>query len=193
MAQTVGNVSAGKPAVGGAIWRAVKGTTPPTNATTTLGSAFKALGYCSEDGLTNSNSPSTTDIKAWGGDTVLNIQEEKTDTFQFTLIEVLNVEVLKAVYGSANVTGALATGVTIEANAAEPEEGVWVVDMVMNSNTIKRMVVPHGKISEIGDITYTDSDAVGYEVTITALPDSDGNTHYEYIKQTVSGGSSSSS
>ena len=100
---------------------------------------------------------------------------------------------LKAVYGSTNVTGALATGLTVTANAKEPEEGVWAIDMVMNSNTVKRIVIPHGKISDLGDISYTDSDAVGYEITITALPDSSGNTHYEYIKQTVSGGSGASS
>ena len=180
MAQTVANVSAGKPAIGGAVYYAPLTATLPTSASTSL-SGFTGLGYCSEDGLVNSNSPESTVIKAWGGDQVLTIQEEKSDTFQFTLIEVLNVDVLKAVYGSANVTGALATGITVKANAQEPEVNEWVFDMVMNSNAIKRICIPNGKISEIGDISYTDSDAVGYEITITAMPDSYGNTHYEYI------------
>ena len=184
MSNTAGNVSAGKPALNGAVYRAASGTTAPTDATTALSADdFKCLGYCGEDGLVNSNSPSTTDIKAWGGDTVLSIQEEKTDTFRVTLIESLNIELLKAVYNASNVSGTLSTGVTITANAKEAEEGVWVVDMLLNSNTVKRIVIPKGKITELGDITYSDSDPIGYEVTITALPDASGNTHYEYIKQ----------
>lgn len=189
MATNAGYVSAGKPNISGAVARAAKGTTLPTDAVTALASAFKELGYCSEDGLVNSNSPSMTNIKAWGGDQVLVIQEEKTDTFQLTLIEVENEEVLKAVYGSTNITGTLSTGITVKANAKEPEEGVWVVDMVMNSSTVKRIVIPHGKVSEVGDITYNDTSAIGYQLTITAIPDASGNTHYEYIKQTGSASS----
>ena len=178
---TVTNVSAGKPKVGGAIYRAALGSTLPTDASTALDAAFKLLGYVSDDGLTNSNSISSEDIKAWGGDTVLSIQSDYTDTFQFTLLEVLNPEVLKAVYGSTNVSGALATGITIEANSTEREEAAWVVEMAMRDGAVKRIVIPDAKLTELGDIVYSDSEAVGYETTITAYPDSSGNTHYEYI------------
>lgn len=179
---TAANVSTGKPRVTGSIYRAPLGTTLPTNATAELNAAFKHLGYASEDGLVNSNSPETDSIKAWGGDTVLGLQTEKEDTWQFTLLEVLNKDVQEAVYTSDNVSGELDTGITIKANSKEMEEACWVFDMILRGGVLKRIVLPDAKISEIGDITYKDDEAIGYELTLLALPDSDGQTHYEYIK-----------
>lgn len=180
------NVSAGKPKIDGAIFRAPFGTTPPTSASTTLDAAFKAMGYVSSDGVTNSNSISTSSIKAWGGDTVLVSQTDKTDTISFTLIESLNEDVIGAVFGTDNVSGALATGLTVEVNGDAQKEAVWVINMVLNGDTAKRIVIPNGVISAIADIVYKDDTAIGYGITLSCLPDADGNTHYEYILKAAS-------
>lgn len=184
MATTPNNsahVTVGKPKVGGAIFWAPLGTELPTDAATALNAAFANLGYISEDGVVNSNSPESDDIKAWGGSTVLTTQTGKTDTFQFTLIEALSVAPLRLVYGVVNVTGDLSTGITIKANDTQQDSGCLVIDMIMRGGVLKRIVLPSAAVSEVGDISYTDSDAVGYQTTLTASPDTTGNTHYEYI------------
>lgn len=186
------NVSAGKPAIGGAVYVAPVGTSMPTNASSTLGAAFTGLGYISDDGLTNEHSPESDVVKAWGGDVVLTVNEGTEDKFTFKLIEILDVNVLKFVFGDSNVTGTLATGITLKVNGSIPETKSLVVDMVLRDKALKRIVIPNAQISEVAEVEYADSDAVGYEVTVIALPDDDSNTHYEYILRTASGQSGQS-
>lgn len=178
----VSNVTSGKPDILGAVYVAPIGTDLPTSTTEALDDAFESLGYLSEDGLVNSNSPESDAIKAWGGDTVLVVNSTKDDTFALTLIEALNEKVLKVVYGAGNVSGTLSAGISVNANSSDADELSWVFDMIMRDGVKKRIVVPFAKLTKIGDVSYTDSDAVGYEITIQALPDEAGNTHYEYIK-----------
>ena len=177
------NVTTAKPKIGGAVHSAPLGTELPTDATSALNEAFRSLGYISEDGLVNTNTPTTEKIKAWGGDTVHVAQVEKEDTFTYTLIEATNINVLKEIYGPQNVTGTLETGLSIKANNKELESHCLVVDMILKAGILKRIVIPSGKVSEIGEINYADEDAIGYETTIEALPDANENTHYEYIQK----------
>lgn len=184
MAQTkndVKNVTSAQPDIAGAIYRAPLGTVAPINAYSDLDPAFKNLGYVSDDGLTNSNSPETETKKAWGGATILTSQTGRPDTLKYKLVEALNVEVLKSVYGDNAVTGELETGITVDANNKQLPGSCYVVDMVLKDDSLKRIVIPNATLTSLGDVVYKDGEIVGYEVTLTALPDETGSTHKEYI------------
>lgn len=182
MANTVANVSTGKPKTTGGVWMAPAGTTLPTDATTTLGNDFKCLGYISEDGVTESCDMSVNTINAWGGDPVLTAQENKTYTYSFTPIETINVEVLKAMYGSDNVSVDSTSGlITVKGNSKEVEAFVYVIELALRDGAYERIVLPNGKLTSLGDQTYNDSDPIGAETEITALPGSDGDAFKKYI------------
>ena len=179
MANSTNNVSTGKGKVSGYAYMAPAGTTLPTDATTALASDYQILGYISEDGITHSTTRDAAEIKDLNGDTVLSPQTGHSETFGATFIESLNTNVLKMVYGDDAVTvdqGAI----TIEADGAELPASVFVFELIERDKA-KRIVVPNGKITEVGDVVYNANDVVGYEVTINALPDASECKHYEYI------------
>lgn len=179
------NVSFGKPKATGAIFVAPAGTTLPSNATDALDAAFKGLGYVSDEGLVNNTETDVEDVFAWGGDNVLSGQTTYAEMFTFNLIET-NVETAKLYYGEDNVT-VDGENITIKANGNPLPEIVMVAELVMTGGRIKRIVVERGQIADrSGEITYVDGEPVAYPITLKAYPDTDGNTHTEYIARVAS-------
>ena len=181
-------VTAVKPKIGGAISTAPLGTTLPTSATAELAAAFENLGYVSDSGLVRSVDMDSNNVKAWGGDVVLVLDNGKTETFKFSMLNVTNIAVLKIAHGDDNVSGtALASGIAITSNNKERVGHAFVIDMIEKGSTLHRIVIPNGVVTDMDDISYVDNDALAYGVTITAIADDSGNTCYEYLKADVSG------
>jgi hypothetical protein len=189
MANTAANVLSGKPLATGGILRAPLGSTLPNDAKAAPDAAFKGLGYVSEDGVTETQDRSTDKIKAWGGDTVKVVQTEHSLSYKFTLIETLNADVLKAVHGDANVATTAATSTTgtlqtVQVTGDELGHAAYVIE-VKDGNARVRIVISDGQITEVGDVTYSDGDVIGYEVTVECFPDANGVKAKKYIDDGV--------
>jgi len=181
MGNTATYVSTGKPTPTGAVYVAPIGTTLPSTADEDLSanSAYTCLGYVSEEGLENANDLETSEIKAWGGITVYRSLNGLSDTFTLKLIESLNVDVLKAVYGDSNVTTTANGDIKVSVKAENPQEKIWVFDMALRGGIPKKIIVSDGAITSRDAITYNDSDAIAYGITVSAYPDANGESHYE--------------
>lgn len=170
----------------GAILHAPKGTAIPTlsditKAAVNLNSAFTGNEYVSEDGLTLSPAMSTTDIKDWSGQTVRKVLESFDGTLSWTMIST-NEGALSIAFGEDNVTSVTAStahGAQVQATlgAYLPDEMAWVFLMKDGDARIV-IAVPDGQITEVGEVTFASNAAVGWNVTLSCYPDSNGNCIY---------------
>ena len=104
------------------------------------------------------------------------------DEFSLALIETENVDVLKTVYGESHVTVDGSGNASIDVVGEDPVERVWVFELALRGGRAKRIVIPDGAITSRDEITYNDSDAVAFGITISAYPDSNASTHKEYLE-----------
>lgn len=184
MANTASNVVAGVPLATGGVLLGTDAAVAPTDATSPL-VGFNAAGYIGEDGVTETNERSTDRVRAWGGSTVKVVQSEHTVTYQFTFLETLNGDVLRAVYGEDNVDTTAAT-VSSGTLHAVKVNGATLPHMpydfeVKDGDAKIRIYVPDGQITEVGDITYSDTEVIGYQVTVEAFEDAEGNKAYKWM------------
>lgn len=173
-------VSLGKFKVGGYAYWAPAGTTPPTDSATALPSAYKLLGYLSEDGLTNTTDTDTTEIKDANGTTVMKIITSYAESYQFALLEVLRAESAKLRYNSDAVTGT-DKSMTIKHQMPSDEDFVLVFEIAMSGDVKDRLVIGNATRAEFGDRQVHAGDPQVYDITVSANDMGNGVTAIEYI------------
>jgi len=184
----VSEVTVGSALATGAIWVAPKGTTLPTDASTTLGGTWKLLGFTSDAGVTISENGSSQSIVAWEGRTeVYNVRTEYTESIAFTPIQT-NSDVLKVTYGDDQVTVS-GNKITVKHTGKTLEPICVVIETVPRDNIVKRYCGTF-QLVERGEQTLDGTQIDGRQLTFNAVPDSDGVTMYEFVSITPSGATS---
>lgn len=174
-------VTTGAPKSPGALFWAPAGTEVPTDASTELPEAFKCLGFVDAEGVKQQVDVKENKIDSWGGTIVLTTKSSVEETYEYTLIEALNVEVLKHAYGEKNVTGSLETGVTLKHTFDDAPTGVWVAELKHRGDIVRRIVVPNAQVVKVEPSDLKHDQLMAYKTTLAALADSEGVQVNEYI------------
>ena len=176
------NVSSTKGVRGGYIFVAPTGTALPTDYSTALPTAYKCLGFISEDGYVETIDSDSEDLVDMNGDLMDSPQTSRVESAQLTLAEI-KAMTLKLMYGDENVTDKAGV-ITVKHNGNS--NGTWVVvlDLLLKNNRKWRKVVPLFQCSELDDLTLAVGELAARALTAKYLTDGDGNTCYDYIQST---------
>lgn len=159
-------------AVNGSVSVAPTGTTAPTNSTTALNVAFADVGEIGEDGITESYSDDVTEIRNNNGTTIRRVITGSGATLSFTMLET-SAATLELYHKGSSVTGS--TGAyAIHVKEVNSVRNAVVLD-VLDGTTHVRIYAGNAEVGERGDIVYNAGVPIGYQVTISCYPDSNGD------------------
>lgn len=154
--------------IDGALYSAPIGTALPVDATTALDPAFVPHGYWTTEGATESESRSTTPLRAFQNNALIaNPITDATATIALSLLQQ-NVENAELYYG--NEVDPATGGVAWRPGVANGDR-VFVLDKVRGSH-IERTVVGRGEVTERGDRVTVQGGAQVYPITISIYDDS---------------------
>ena len=176
------NVSAGKGLKGGYIYSAPVGTALPTDIKTSLNTAFKCLGFISEDGYEESIEEDSNDLVDMNGDLMDSSNSNRVESGAVTFAEIKS-ETLKRQYGADNVTDSGGV-ITVKHNSDSHSVFSYVLELVLKNGRRWRKVIPQGQSSELDSLKIASSELCQRAVTIKYLTDESGNTCYDYIEST---------
>jgi hypothetical protein len=145
-------------------------------------------GYVDEEGVTITPSESTESIKDWSLKVIRKVLTEFDGTISWTHLE-LSLGALKNYMGDDNVESEAATaehGAQTRAAIAGESRPIKAWYFKIKDGIRKAVVmVPHGQVSERGEIPLVASDAIKLPVTLTSYPDAAGKSIYIFTDDGV--------
>lgn len=145
--------------------------TAPTGTGTAAPTGFTDLGWVGEGGVTESPTRTTKPIKGWqNGLTVRRVVTDGEYTVKFTLLETSKAT-MELYYGGTATTGATDGSIPVIPTATGGNKS-FCIDIVDGAEK-KRIYIPTGEVTEVGELVYKNGEPIGYPVTITGYPDAD--------------------
>lgn len=164
-------------AVSGAISKISDSTTVTSASSDISGADTINYGYANADGVVIATDRSTNKITSWQNSAVVRTAATGgVATYKFTLLQ--NTKAARELYyGSAEDT----TNGKIAWNVSKMPRGRFVIDYIdsnyegdVSGVLYGRHDIKRGMVTAIGDMSYKNGEAIGFQITITAYPDADG-------------------
>jgi hypothetical protein len=160
----------------GLLWMAVTGSTAPTDTGTALAAAWKNMGGITEDGATIKQNVSNKKIKIYGSTaTQRTLITDREYTVQVAFAET-NARSQEVFFQQAlnSITPGVGTGAfSLTVGSQSRQLYAAVIDVVDGSNRL-RYYMPSVEATDFGDLKIANSDEIGYQVTLTAYPNTSG-------------------
>lgn len=157
-------------ALTGAVYVAPTGTALPTTTGAAWNAAFVDVGYLDESGIVEAPNDERAEIKAWqNGDTVREMITGSKTVYSITLLETTAAG-LGLYYGDGSVITGTGDGpATIAIKNPTGGRHAFGFD-VIDGERLVRWTVALGEVTERGEISYVNDQAVSYALSITAYP-----------------------
>lgn len=160
---------------GADVYIAPLGTAGPTDVDTPWGAGWEAAGLLDgEGGFTETRDQDTSEHYAWGGILFRRTSSKHKRSIKFVALEDNDVVFKLVNPGSTRTaTGGVRTG-TVKVPVTE----AFALGLeVRDGDRIKRRIIKRAEVSEVGDITESESDPTVYEITTLIFPEADGTLY----------------
>jgi hypothetical protein len=138
---------------------------------------WKAVGLLSEDGASEARDEDTSDFYAWGGKLIRTQRSKHKRSISVTCLED-NLVVFGLVNPGSTVTTTAGVN-TRTIKIPKSEKRAFTLELT-DGDVTKRRHIPTGEITEVGEVTLSESDLQAFELTITLYPSADDVLYVDY-------------